>query len=103
MAVWAAKREIAAPEVVEDFRASRDFGLISIGEICAEAAQELELPQPELELYLRHNVDFSLGEENRRGLERYFHDAADLGLIAKARKIEWAGARDVAAQASAKL
>jgi chorismate dehydratase len=102
MAVWAAKREIATAEVVEDFRASRDFGLISIGEICEEAARELELPQAELESYLRQNVDFSLGEENRRGLERYFHEAADLGLIAKARRIEWAGARDVAAQVSAK-
>ena len=103
MAVWAAKREVATPELVADFVSSRDFGLISIGEICVEAAQELELPQAELETYLRENIDFSLNEENRRGLERYFHEAADLGLIPKAKTIEWAGARDVAAQVSAKL
>ena len=58
--------------------------------ICQEAARELELPQPELESYLRQNIDFSLGEENRRGLERYFHEAAKLGLISREKKIEWA-------------
>ena len=101
MAVWGARREVVTPEVVADFVSSCDFGLISIGEICAEAARELELPQQELESYLRHNIDFSLDEENRRGLERYFSDAADLGLIAKAKRIEWATAT-VAAQVSAK-
>ena len=102
MAVWAARREIATPEVAEDFRSSRDFGLISIGEICAEAARELELPQAELETYLRYNIDFSLGGDNRRGLERYFQDAADLGLIPRAKKIEWAATTNLTAQASAK-
>lgn len=92
MAVWAGRREILTPEMVADFTTSRDYGLLSIGDISAEAARELELPQRELESYLRHNIDFRLGEENRRGLERYFQEAADLGLIPQANKIEWASA-----------
>lgn len=91
MAVWAGHRETITPEISADFATSRDYGLLSIGDISAEAAQELELPQRELESYLRNNIDFQLGEENRRGLERYFHDAADLGLISEAKKIEWVG------------
>jgi chorismate dehydratase len=102
MAVWAARPEVITPEVLSDFAASRNFGMTQITAICLEAARELELPQPALESYLRHNIDFSLGEENRRGLERYFHEAAKLGLIARNEKIVWASAAKEAAPVSAK-
>jgi chorismate dehydratase len=96
LAVWAAKREIAGPEVTADFIASRDFGLSHLGEISYEAAQDLELPQRTLESYLRNNIDFSLDVDNRRGLELYFEHAAKLGLIAKANPIECATAKTAA-------
>lgn len=101
MAVWAARPEVLTPEVLADFAASRDFGLTQIAAISLEAAHELELPQQALESYLRHNIDFSLGEENRRGLERYFHEAAKLGLTAKDKKIAWASATKETVQISA--
>jgi len=93
LAVWAARRDVATSEVAADFLASRDFGLSCIPEICFDAARELELPQRTLESYLRHNIDFSLDEENRRGLELYFAYAANLGLIPQAKPIEWAAAK----------
>jgi chorismate dehydratase len=102
MAVWAAKPEVVSSEVLEDFAGSRNFGLSHVPAICAEAARELELPQAALESYLRQNIDFSLGEKNRRGLERYFQEAAKLGLIERDKKIEWASARKEAAQVSVK-
>lgn len=102
MAVWAARPEVITPEVLADFAASRHFGLTQIPSICLESARELGLPQPALESYLRQNIDFSLGEENRRGLERYFHEAARLGLIPLEKKIEWATAPKEATQVSAK-
>jgi chorismate dehydratase len=92
MAVWAAKPEVVTPEVLADFSASRNFGLTQLAAISLEAAEELALPQQALESYLRHNIDFSLGEENRRGLERYFLEAAELGLIPLDKKITWASA-----------
>jgi chorismate dehydratase len=92
MAIWAARPEVVTPEVLRDFCASRNFGLTQLPAISLEAAQELALPQPALESYLRHNIDFSLGEENRRGLERYFQEAAKLGLIPREEKINWASA-----------
>jgi chorismate dehydratase len=101
MAVWAARPEVVTPEVLADFEASRCFGLSQIGAISLEAARELDLPQPALESYLRHNIDFSLGEENRRGLERYFQEAEKLGLISQNRKLMWAStAKEAAAQVS---
>ena len=93
LAVWAARREAATPDVAADFLASRDFGLSRIPEICFDAARDLELPQPNLESYLRSNIDFSFDEENRHGLELYFAYAANLGLIPQAKPIEWAATK----------
>jgi chorismate dehydratase len=102
LAIWAARNNIANPEVVADFAASRDFGLARIAEISLDAAHELELPQQALESYLRHNIDFSLGAENHSGLELYFRYAANLGLIPQARPIEWAHSKSEGLHASAK-
>jgi chorismate dehydratase len=102
MAVWAARPEVVTTELLADFAASCNFGLTQIPAICQEAARELALPQLELESYLRQSIDFSLGEENRRGLERYFHEAARLGLTPREKKIEWATASKEAVQVSAK-
>jgi chorismate dehydratase len=93
LAVWAARRHVATPEVAADFLASRDFGLSRIPEICFDAARQLELPEPALVSYLRQNIDFSLDEENRRGLELYFAHAAKRGLIPQAKPLEWAVAK----------
>jgi chorismate dehydratase len=101
LALWAARNDVANPEIIADFTASRDFGLSRIAEICLDAARELQLPQQALESYLRHNIDFALGAENRSGLELYFRYAANLGLIPQARAIEWAHAKSEGLHASA--
>jgi len=96
LAVWAARSEMATAELVEDFQISRDLGVRHIGEICAEAEDELGLPAAELEQYLRENIDFGLDAENLAGLRRYFAEAAKLGLIGENKALEIAGARLVA-------
>lgn len=96
LAVWAARREVATPELAADFIASRDFGLAHIGEIGYQAAQDLQLPQQALESYLRNNIDYSFDAENRRGLELYFEHAARLRLIPQAKPIEWAAVKSEA-------
>jgi chorismate dehydratase len=93
LAVWAARRDIATPDVAADFLASRDFGLSRIPEITFHAARELQLPQRTLESYLRDNIDFSLDAENRRGLELYFAHAAKLGLTPKSKPLDWAASK----------
>ena len=98
LAVWAARRDVATPEVTADFLSSRDFGLARIPEICFDAARELELPARALETYLRRNIDFSLDAENCRGLELYFEQAAKLGVIPQARPLEWATVKREAVQ-----
>lgn len=87
LAVWAVRQEAATPELAVDFSSSLAFGLAHLPEICAEASRELQLPEKELSLYLRTNIDYSLDAENRKGLELYFHHAARLGLIPQAKPL----------------
>jgi len=96
LAVWAGRRDILTPEVAADFSASRDFGIAHIAEISAAASRELQLRPEVLADYLEQNIDFSLGEDNRRGLELYFRLAAKLQLIPAAKAVEWAATADVA-------
>ena len=92
LAVWAARPEVATREIVADFSASLAFGLKHLPEICAEAARELQLPEKELSLYLRTNIDYSLDEENLKGISEFFSRAARLNLIAQAGPIFLANA-----------
>jgi len=95
LAVWAGRRDILTPEVAADFSASRDFGIAHIAEISAAASRELQLRPEVLADYLGQNIDFSLGEDHRRGLELYFRLAAKLQLIPPAKAVEWAATADV--------
>jgi predicted solute-binding protein len=92
LAIWAARREAAKAEVVADFLSSKEFGMARIREIAEGAALKLDLAAEACERYLRENIDFSLDEANRKGLELYYRYAAEDGLIPTAKSIEWASA-----------
>jgi chorismate dehydratase len=92
LAVWAAREGLVSAEVLQDFAASRDFGLAHINDISEVAAFELKLPAAAMAEYLRHNIDYSLDAENRRGLEHFFARAAALGFTGERRAIQWASA-----------
>jgi chorismate dehydratase len=90
LAVWAAPRKVATPEVIADFQASRDFGLRRLSDISTQAAAEMNLPANKLQRYLTENINYTLDEENLRGLAAYFAQAADLNLIPQAKPIDLA-------------
>jgi chorismate dehydratase len=90
LAVWAGRRESVTPEVVLDFAASKEYGVAHLAEICATASVEQDLPAADLLNYLRENIDFTLDSENLAGLELYYCLATKLGLIPRAKAIEWA-------------
>jgi len=96
MAFWVARRGVITAEMAADFQASRDFGLANTGEIAEGAALKLELPPRELERYLTENIDYSLDEENLKGLRRYYEECARAGLIPRAREVEFFDAVRVA-------
>ncbi len=99
LAIWAARRDAVTDEVLADFLASRDYGVARIAEISQVASQELGLPAAALASYLSGNIDFSLSAENRKGLEHCFARCAALGLIPRAKPIEWATTKSEAVHA----
>jgi len=90
LAVWAGRRESITPEVITDFTASKKYGVAHLAEISATASVERDLPAADLLNYLRENIDFTLDSENLAGLELYYCLATKLGLIPRAKAIEWA-------------
>lgn len=91
LAVWAARASVVTPEVVRDFQDSLSFGIQHLSDISAEASRELNLPAPKITRYLTENIDYTLDEENLRGLQRYYDLAAELGLIQQAKLLQMVG------------
>jgi chorismate dehydratase len=90
LAVWAGRCDAVTPEVVQDFRQSLAFGLQHLDEISAEASLELDLPAAQLRHYLTENIDYTLDEENLRGLGVFYLYASEMGLIPVVKGIETA-------------
>jgi len=96
LAVWAARPEVATPQVVRDFQESLAQGLLQLDAISAEASREMGLPAAVLRRYLTENIDYGLDDENLQGLRLCFNLAAELGLIPGAPEIVMARAAGVA-------
>jgi chorismate dehydratase len=94
LALWAGRKEIVNEDVVADFQLSRDMGLQRLDEISERAANELALPAAQLKRYLAENIDFTLDEENLRGLTAYFVQSFRMGLIPAVSTIAIAAARN---------
>jgi chorismate dehydratase len=90
LAIWAGRRDVITPEMITDFRSSKQYGLERIREIAEAAAVKLDLPPRALERYLTENIHFDLEGEYLEGLQLYFEKAAEAGLIPRARPLEFA-------------
>ena len=90
LAIWTARPGAVTPEVVADFLASKQYGLSHLREIAEAASIKLDLPPLALERYLTENINYDLDAENLAGLELYYEKAAALGLIPRARPVEFA-------------
>ena len=77
-------------EVIRNFQESLAYGLQHISEISAEASHALNLPAEKIRRYLTENIDYTLDQENLRGLQAYYEMAAELRLIDKFRPLSMA-------------
>jgi chorismate dehydratase len=89
-AVWAGHEDGGLGRFCADFEASRDDGLAHIDDIACEYAPRLGLAHDAVKVYLKENIDYSLDEENRAGLELFYRLAHEIGLIPGAKEIEFA-------------
>ena len=85
LALWAARPAAVSSGVICDFQDSLAFGMQHLDQISVEASRELCLPAEKISRYLTENIDYTLDQENLRGLQRYFDLAAELGLIKQAK------------------
>ncbi|MCL2447574.1 MAG: dehypoxanthine futalosine cyclase [Polyangiaceae bacterium] len=67
------------------FAAAKDAGLARRDAIADEHAGRTGLPAPSLRAYLRDAIRYDLGDDEVRGLERFYDEAARAGLLPKAR------------------
>ena len=88
-ALWAVRPGVAVPDGVRPFIESRRIGIVGIPEIAILAGQRLRLSPDSIESYLRTNIHFYLGSEEKRGLELFFRQAQELGLAPGRRAIRF--------------
>ena len=89
-AFWAGHENKHLSECLKDFDESRQFGLGHVDDIVAEYAPKLDLPLAEVKVYLTENIDYSLDEENLRGLRLFFKLAREAGIIPAEREMNFA-------------
>ena len=82
-AVWAARRDVPAAELarIEPLLAlSRDSGRAHLASIAAAEAASHGLTVPQCLSYLRDNLHYCLGRQERRSLAAFYHHASRLAL-----------------------
>lgn len=87
-AVWATRPGVEADDLEAALEAARDAGCRDVAAIAAEQAVAMGLPDELVLTYLRDHLHFTLGPNERRGMNLYFRRAAELGLIPHAVQLE---------------
>jgi chorismate dehydratase len=88
-ALWAGPEDARLGRCRKDFEDSRDYGLAHVDEIAAEYAVKLNLPPETIKAYLTENIDYSLDEENRKGLRLFSKLAREAGIIPVERELHF--------------
>jgi chorismate dehydratase len=80
-AVWAAQPSSDLDRLDKTLSSARDHGLETLEKISSEQARQYDLSADECLRYLRDNLHFDLGAEEKSGMDLFFQYAADLLLI----------------------
>ena len=84
-AMWVARPGFDAGNLAGSLSTARDLGVANLEAIAAEEAFSLGLSRPQCVSYLRDNLHFHLGAEERRGLDLFQSLAQKLDLVAASR------------------
>ena len=77
-AVWAGRRAVVTPGVVEAFRESCRYGRARIEEIVAVESSRRQFPPDLVREYLSAHIVHELGPDDYRGMRRFLEMATDL-------------------------
>jgi chorismate dehydratase len=79
-AFWAGRARTLTPDDVEALRRARDEGIVRPAEIARSYFVDAPGLQTLAEKYLRDNIKYDLGADEREGLVTFYRYAAELGL-----------------------
>jgi chorismate dehydratase len=79
-AMWVARPGVDCHEVEAALREARDCGVANLELIATAEAAPLGLTVPQCLTYLRDNLHFYFGVEERRGLDLFYRKASELNL-----------------------
>jgi chorismate dehydratase len=80
-AFWAGHEKARLGKYHKDFEDSLNFGLAHVDDIAAQYAPELGMKPPGVKTYLTRNIDYSLDEENQKGLRLFYKLAREAGIV----------------------
>ncbi len=86
-AMWVARSNVDVVAVTKWLETSRDFGMQRIAQIAEREAPVHGLLATDVQTYLRENLHFTLGDDERQGLESFRAKADALGLIERTTQI----------------
>lgn len=95
-AFWAVRPEVDERLVGDAFHRSLELGLAAIDSIIETAASQVDLDRDEIRDYLTVNLSFSLGAEEKAGLDDFFGRAEEMQLIPKVEPLRFLDACCVA-------
>jgi len=85
-AVWAGRRPVVTPEVIDAFRESCRYGRERMEEIVAAESAPRNFPRELVRRYLTANIVHELGPDDYRGMRRFLEMAAELSRPKDARR-----------------
>ncbi len=80
-ALWVGYEDARLARFHKDFEDSRDYGLAHVDDIAAEYAPKMGMKPAAVKAYLTRNIDFSLDDDNRKGLRLFYKLAREVGVI----------------------
>ena len=75
-----AREDLASDELEEALMCARDQGLAHLEQIAETEGPAVGLTRPQCLSYLKDHLHFVMGDLEKRGLERFYDYAAQLGL-----------------------
>jgi chorismate dehydratase len=88
-AFWAGRHGCLSPRDVELLQGARDRGLQHVNEIAHEYFSGLPERQAMGARYLRDNIKYSLGAQERAGLELFYRYAVEAGVMSRAEPLRF--------------
>ncbi len=85
----AAVTEDKRAEVRQDFLLSRNHGLAHLEELVREWTPKIAVPSATIRTYLNENIHYLLDEDCLAGVERFFRDAAECGVLPAAGRLRF--------------